>query len=95
MQFVKDDEELHNYLEPHQISVGTAGGLEAGIHAIRHTISSLGSSNKYALLSVDFTNAFNRCSRQAFLDACQIHTPYLARYIHYAYGSPTRFITST
>ncbi len=60
MQFVKDDEELHDYLEPHQMSVGTAGGLEAGIHAIRHTISSLGSSSKHALLSVDFTNAFNR-----------------------------------
>ncbi len=63
MQFVKDDEELHDDLDPHQISVGTAGGLEAGIHAIRHTISSLGFSSKYALLSVDFTNAFNRCSR--------------------------------
>ncbi len=95
MQFVKDDEELHDYLEPHQISVGTAGGLEAGIHVIRHTISSLGSSSKYALLSVDFTNAFNRCSRQAFIDACQIHTRYLARYIHMHMDLRHCFIQST
>ncbi len=30
MQTLKDDADLHSYLEPHQISVGTAGGLEAG-----------------------------------------------------------------
>ncbi len=87
MQSIKFDAELHNYLEPHQISVGTAGGLEAGVHALRHTLSSMGSSKKYVLLSIDFSNAFNRCSRQAFLDECQIHTPALARYIHYTYGT--------
>ncbi len=89
MQTLKDDADLHGYLEPHQISVGTSGGLEAGIHALRHTIDALGASKEYVLLSLDFSNAFNKCSRQAFLDACQTHTPTLARYIHYAYGNPT------
>ncbi len=87
MWSIKNDVELQNYLEPHQISVGTAGGLEAGVHALRHTLSSMGSSEKYVLLSIDFSNAFNRCSRQAFLAECQTHTPALARYIHYTYGT--------
>ncbi len=33
MWSIKNDVELQNYLEPHQISVGTAGGLEAGVYA--------------------------------------------------------------
>ncbi len=87
MQSITKDDELHSYLERHEISVGTAGGLETGIHALRHTLAAIGSSKYYVLLSIDFSNAFHRCSRQAFLDACQFHTPALARYIHYTYGT--------
>ncbi len=75
-------------LRAHKISVGTGGGLDVVIHALRHTVASIGSSKEYVLLSIDFSNAFNRCSRQAFLDACQIHAPAFARYIHYTYGTP-------
>ncbi len=71
MQSIKDDSDLHDYLEPTQLSVGTSGGIEAVIHAIRHSLSSLRSSEKYVLLSIDFSNGFNRYSRQAFLDGCQ------------------------
>ncbi len=63
MQSISNDAELHSYLEPDQISVGTAGGLEAGIHALRHTLASIGSSQEYVLLSIDFSSAFNRCSK--------------------------------
>ncbi len=81
MQSNRKRDKLHSDLEPHQISVCTAGGLEFEIHPTRHTFSSNG------LLSIHFSNAFNRCSRRAFLDACQIYMPALARYIHYTYGT--------
>ncbi len=85
MQSISSDSELHSYLEPHQISVGSAGGLEAGIHAPRHTI---GSSQEYVLLSIDFSNACNRCSRQASSTLVKYIHPPLARYIHYTYVTP-------
>ncbi len=79
MQSTTKEDDVQSYLEPHQISGGTAGGLEAGIDALRHTFASLGSSKEYVLLSIYFSNAFSRCSRQTSLDACQIYTPELAR----------------
>ncbi len=53
MQSVSNYTRLHSYLEPHQISGGTAGELEAGIiiHALGHIFASISSSKEYVLLS--------------------------------------------
>jgi len=50
-----------------QVGVGIPGGLETAIHAIRHYINKNASDSSLALLKIVMKNAFNECSRAAFL----------------------------
>jgi len=52
---------LSDFFLPYgQVDVGIPGGLEAAIHAVRHSISKLGNDESLALLKIDMKNAFNR-----------------------------------
>eukprot|EP00171_Calliarthron_tuberculosum_P020434 IDg20434t1 len=55
------------HLMPSQVGVAVRGGAEATVHACRRMADELGSRDDYALLQLDFANAFNLVSRPAFL----------------------------
>jgi 3-oxoacyl-[acyl-carrier-protein] synthase III len=52
-------------LTPHQFAVGVNNGCEKIIHAIQHSLTN--KEQRVAMMSVDFTNAFNTISRAHIL----------------------------
>jgi len=80
---------LPDYFLPHgQVGVGIPGGLEAAIHAVRHSLSVLGNDNSLALLKIDMKNAFNECNRTSFLDRVSEDFPEIAPWVHWCYSQP-------
>ena len=59
-------EDVTRYLEPTQVGVGTKGGGEAVIHALRAWLARSKSHNDRAIAVTDLTNAFNCIDRSAF-----------------------------
>ena len=53
-----------------QVGVGVSGGLEAAVHSLRTTLSTVGSNPDLCCLKVDMSNVFNECSRSSFLSRC-------------------------
>ena len=41
------------------MGVGIPGGLEAAIHAVRHSLSQFGNDDSLALIKIDMKNVFN------------------------------------
>ena len=56
-----------SFLSPLQVGVGVPGGCEAVIHAVAAAIEEHGHNSDMVMLKIDFTNAFNRIQRPAFL----------------------------
>ena len=74
---------------PHgQGGVGIPGGLEGAIHAVRHALSQLGGDESLALLKIDMKNAFNECSRTAFLSRVYKDFPEISRWVYWCYNQP-------
>ena len=53
---------------PLQLGVGVPNGCEAIIHAAAKLVDEFGDKPGKAIIKVDFSNAFNTISRQAFLN---------------------------
>ena len=74
---------------PHgQVGVGIPGGLEGAIHAVRHALSQLGGDESLTLLKIDMKNAFNECSRTAFLSRVYKDFPEISRWVYWCYNQP-------
>lgn len=73
-----------------QVGVGIKGGLEAAIHATRHTINQLQHKEDFCILKVDFTNAFNECDRNTFLLRLEAELPELLNWAHWCYHHPAQ-----
>lgn len=65
------------FLPEGQVGVGIRGGLEAAIHATRLYIQEHELDEDLCLLKVDFTNAFNECDRNTFLQRLHRELPEL------------------
>ena len=59
-------EEISNFFENRNYGVGCPGGVEVVAHSLRDTLQRHAESD-LALLKIDFSNAFNRVSRSAFM----------------------------
>ena len=76
-------------LLPHgQVGVGIPGGLEGAIHAVHHALSQWGGDESLALLKIDMKNAFNECSRTAFLSRVYKDFPEISRWVYWCYNQP-------
>ena len=55
------------------------------VHMIRRIVNSQGKDSAFAMLSVDFINAFNLISRPVFLHEVQEHFPSIFAWVRYCY----------
>ena len=53
---------------------------------MRSTVAEKWHDRDFTILKVDFSNAFNRVSRQVLLEECQKTFPELVPWVHYCYG---------
>jgi hypothetical protein len=72
-------------LSPLQLGVGTAGGMEAAVHATRQYLHQL--TDESAIVKLDFKNAFNSLRRDSMLEALHKNIPELYTFVHSAYAS--------
>ena len=80
---------LSDFFLPYgQVGVGIPGGLEAAIHAVRHSLAELGNDESLALLKIDMKNAFNECNRSAFLDGVCKEFPEISPWVYWCYSQP-------
>ena len=78
-------------LESNQFGVGSAGGTKPIIRSVDDAIRS---SQCPAILSIDFSNAFNEISRQEMSKAVKIRlTRTVPCAVKFLYGEPSQFLT--
>jgi len=70
-------------LQPQQLGVGVAGGVEATVHATRRLVQNLPPG--HVIVKLDFSNAFNCIRRDLILDRVALHIPEIYRLVHAAY----------
>ena len=71
--------------------VGCPGGVEVVAHSLRDTLKKHAHSN-YALLKIDFRNAFNEVSRDHFMKStCQMF-PAMSSWTEWCYRDPTMLL---
>ena len=71
-----------------QVGVGIRGSLEAAVHSLRSFLEDHGGNEELCLLKIDMKNAFNECSRHAFLRRTRLAAPELFGWVHWCYHSP-------
>lgn len=64
-----------------------AWGLEAAIHLSRLVIEHHKSNPDMCLLKLDFSNAFNQCSRERFLERINRDFPEILGWVQFCYGT--------
>jgi hypothetical protein len=84
-----------DYLCPLQVGVGLSNGAEAIVHAINRYIADPNLHNSTVVGMVDYENAFNKMSRQAFYDILLIVAPDLAAWVFYSYGCDALLFSGT
>ena len=78
-------------LAPLQVSVGQPGATEAIIYKVREWARSAPAG--HALLTIDFSNAYNTLNRTAMLSAIAARCPRFLPYAEFCYGSSTPLLT--
>ena len=73
-------------LAPHQMGVGSRGGAEAVIHALRRTLQA---DQTLLVLQVDLDNAFGRANREAAFVEVRTHFPDCWGWVKATYLGPT------
>ena len=65
-------------------------GTEVGLETARQWVHRNSNDLSAILVKIDFTNAFNCVSRQAFLEQCRHHFPGLSRWAEWCYARPSK-----
>lgn len=82
-------EETGTKLRPVQLSYGTRGSAETGVHATRRFFDS-NSDRVKAMLKIDFKIAFNMIHRQRVMQATYEFMPDYAPFFWSCYGQPSK-----
>ena len=80
-------EEMSTLLAPTQLGFGVRGGVEAAIHAARQYLHLL--PPDYAIIKLDFSNAFNSVCRDKMLSAVLDLAPEPYQFVYSAYSAPS------
>lgn len=75
-----------------QIGIATKSGAETVVHSVRRLYDKFHNNPGYALLSVDLKNAFNLCSRKAFLQGINDRFPMLLPWTEYCYATEDSYL---
>ena len=78
-------EEIAEFFDRKNYGVGCKGGVEVVAHSLRDTLQKHAKSD-LGLLKIDFSNAFNRVSRNAFMRATCEEFPGLTNWTNWCYG---------
>ena len=76
-----------SHFAPIQLGVGTPGGAEAAIHALRRYAEYL--PKDYVIVKLDFKNAFNTLRRDTMLKAVRREIPELYNFISATHNGAT------
>ncbi|KAD3066955.1 hypothetical protein E3N88_34835 [Mikania micrantha] len=82
--------EMAKYLGDFQFGVGVPSGPEAVLHSANRFLNEFHSDGSLAMLTVDFTNAFNLVSRTALLHEVRTRCPSISLWVDFLYGQPAR-----
>ncbi|XP_021979967.1 uncharacterized protein LOC110876095 [Helianthus annuus] len=82
--------EMSKYLNDFQFGVGVSGGAEAILHSVNRVLSECHTDGSLAMLTVDFSNAFNQVDRSALLREVRMRCPSISLWVEFLYGQPTR-----
>ncbi|XP_029656934.1 uncharacterized protein LOC115230976 [Octopus sinensis] len=85
---------LITQLQPAQIGVGSPGGCEAAVHAVR-TFTEKNEDTPFVIVKIDIKNAFNSIRRDTILEDCLTHYPSVYSYInsiHSSYRKPSSLV---
>ncbi|XP_076951801.1 uncharacterized protein LOC143625320 [Bidens hawaiensis] len=82
--------EMTKYLNDFQFGVGVSGGSEAILHSANRVLSECHTDRSLAMLTVDFSNAFNMVDRSALLHEVRIKCPSISLWVEFLYGQPSR-----
>ncbi|GJY21074.1 putative reverse transcriptase domain-containing protein [Tanacetum coccineum] len=82
--------EMSKYLGDFQFGVGVSGGAEAVLHSANRVLSEYHNDGSLAMLTVDFSNAFNLVDRSALLHEVRVRCPSISLWVDFLYGQATR-----
>ncbi|KAD4178261.1 hypothetical protein E3N88_26852 [Mikania micrantha] len=86
----KVGKEMTQYLGDHQFGVGVPNGAEAVLHSANRFLNSFHADGSLALLTVDFSNAFNMVDRTTFLQEVHQRCPSIYQWVQFLYAQPAR-----
>lgn len=82
--------EMAKYLGDFQFGVGIPNGAEAVLHSANRFLSEYHQDGSLAMLTVDFSNAFNLVDRTALLYEVRKWCPSISTWVDFLYGQPAR-----
>ncbi|KAI3822707.1 hypothetical protein L1987_10303 [Smallanthus sonchifolius] len=86
----KVGKEAVTYLEDYQFGVGVPNGAEAVLHSANRFLNSFHSDGSLAMLTVDFSNAFNLVDRSVLLREVHRQCPSIFPWVQFLYAQPAR-----
>ncbi|GJW98999.1 putative reverse transcriptase domain-containing protein [Tanacetum coccineum] len=82
--------EMLKYLSDFQFRVGVSGGAEAILHTVNRVLNEYHNDGFLAMLTVDFSNAFNLVDRSALLHEVRVKCPSISLWMNFLYGQASR-----
>ncbi|GJV58022.1 putative reverse transcriptase domain-containing protein [Tanacetum coccineum] len=82
--------EMSKYLGDFQFGVGVPSGAEAVLHGANRFLNKFHSDGSLAMLTVDFSNAFNLVDRTTLLHEVRTRCPSISLWVDFLYGQSAR-----
>ncbi|GJW80500.1 putative reverse transcriptase domain-containing protein, partial [Tanacetum coccineum] len=82
--------EMSKYLIDFQFRVIVSGGVGAVLHSVNRLLSECHNDGSLAMLTVDFSNAFNLVDRLALLHEVRVRCPSISLWVDFLYGQASR-----
>ncbi|KAK2402907.1 hypothetical protein QL285_052393 [Trifolium repens] len=82
--------DVAKYLNDFQFGVGISGGAEAILHSANRLLSQRHDDGSLAMLTVDFSNAFNMVDKSALLREVRVRCPSISLWVEFLYGQAAR-----
>ncbi|XP_076956600.1 uncharacterized protein LOC143631862 [Bidens hawaiensis] len=82
--------DMAKYLGDFQFGVGVLNGAEAVLHSANRFVNAHHRDGSLAMLTIDFSNAFNLVDRTALLNEVRKMCPSISAWVDFLYGQPAR-----
>nr|GFA89270.1 putative reverse transcriptase domain-containing protein [Tanacetum cinerariifolium] len=82
--------EMSKYLSSFQFGVKVSGDAKAILHSVNQVLSEYHNDGSFAMLTVDFLNAFNLVDRSALLHEVRVKCPFIYLWVEFLYGQASR-----